>query len=150
VTPPSRAPAGATAAMLLAVVLAWLNGILVRTITVHVQFFGDTADGSDYRVAAGAGLMTAVLLLLGMAALWVLGVPAWLEYVAAAGVATQLALGFTAWWSSRGVDDSLVTTRSVWDGMKDVLVLPGSWLLLLVLVIALERAVRGRSRPGPR
>ena len=142
----ARASAGATAAMLLAVVLAWVNGILVRTVTVHVEFFGDTADRGDYRVAAGAGLATGVLLLLGMAAVRTLGAPVWLQYAAAAGAATQLALGVTAWWSSRPEDDSEVVSRSVWGGAKDVLELPGSWLLLLVLVIAVERAVRRTRR----
>jgi hypothetical protein len=148
VTPRPRA--AATGGMLVAVVLAWLNGILVRTVTVDVQFFGETADRSDYRVAAGAGLMTALLLVLGMVALWALSARAWLQYVTAAGIATQLALGITAWWSSRAVDNSVVLTKSVWDGVKDVLVLPGSWPLLLMLVVALVVTVRGRSGPTPR
>lgn len=145
-----RPRAAATVGMLAAVVLGWLNGILVRTVTVDVQFFGETADRSDYRVAAGAGVMTALLLVLGMLALWALSAPAWLQYVTAAGIATQLALGITAWWSSRAVDDSVVVTRSVWDGVKDVLVLPGSWPLLLMLVVAVVVAVRGGSGPTPR
>ena len=131
-------------AMLVAVVLAWLNGILVRTVTVNVQFLGETADRSDYRVAAGAGLMTALLLVLAMVALRALSAPAWLQYVAAAGIATQVALGVTAWWSSRDVDDSLVSTKSAWDGVRDVLVLPASWPLLLMLVVAVVVAVRAR------
>ncbi len=131
-----------TLAMLVAVVLAWLNGILVRTVTVNVQFFGETADRSDYRVAAGAGLMTALLLVLAMVALRALSAPAWLQYVAAAGIATQVALGLTAWWSSRDVDDSLVSTKSAWDGAKDVLVLPGSWPLLLMLAVTVVLTVR--------
>jgi len=146
----TRTRAAAIVGMLVAVVLAWLNGVLVRTVTVDVQFFGETADRSDYRVAAGAGLMTAVLLVLGLVALHALAAPAWLQYVAAGAVATQLALGLTAWWSSRAVDDSVVLTKSGWDGVKDVLVLPGSWPLLLVLVIAVVVAVRGRSSPTPR
>jgi len=141
--------AASTTGMVVAVVAAWLNGILVRTVSVDVQLMGETADRSDYRVAAGAGLMTALLLLLGTVAVRRLAAPAWVQYVAAAGVATQLALGVTAWWSSRDVDDSLVTTKSIWDGVKDVLVLPGSWPLLLVLVIAVVVAVRGRG-PGHR
>jgi hypothetical protein len=140
----------ATVGMLVATVLAWLNGVLVRTVTVDVQFFGETADRSDYRVAAGAGVMTALLLVLGMLALWALSSPAWLQYVTAAGIATQLALGITAWWSSRAVDDSVVVTKSAWDGVRDVLALPGSWPLLLMLVVAVVVAVRGRSRPTPR
>jgi hypothetical protein len=139
-----------TVAMLLAVVLAWLNGILVRTVTVDVQFFGETADRSDYRVAAGAGLMTALLLVLGLVAVLSLRGPPWLCYLTGAGIATQLALGITAWWSSREVDDSIVLTKSAWDGAKDVLVLPGSWPLLLMLVVAVVVAVRGRSAPTPR
>jgi hypothetical protein len=146
----SRAGGALTASLAVAVVLAWLNGLLVRMVTVRVQLFGETADRSDYRVAAGAGLMTALLLLLGMVALLTLSAPAWLQYVAAAGVATQVALGVTAWWSSRAVDDSLVVTRSAWVGVRDVLLTPGSWLLLVVLVVAVVAAVRGRSRPTPR
>jgi hypothetical protein len=137
-------------ALALAVVLAWFNGILVRTVTVNVQFFGETADRSDYRVAAGAGLMTALLLVLGLAALRVLSAPSWLQYLAAVGIATQLGFGITAWWSSREIDDSVVVTKSAWDGVKDVLVLPGSWPLLLLLVVAVVVAVRGRSDPTPR
>ena len=41
--------------MLVAVVLAWLNGLLIRMVTVNVQFFGETADRSDYRVAPAPG-----------------------------------------------------------------------------------------------
>jgi hypothetical protein len=130
--------------MLVAVLLAWLNGLLVRMVTVDVQFFGDTTDRSDYRVAAGAGLITALLLLLGLLAVRVLGAPAWLEYVAAAGVATQLALGVTAWWSSRDVEDTGVVTKSAWDGVTDVLLSPGSWPLLVVLAIAVVAAVRAQ------
>lgn len=154
----ARGPAAATAGMLAAVLLAWLNGLLVRMVAVDVQFFGETADRSDYRVAAGAGLMTALLLVLAIVALPVLSAPAWLQYVAAAGVATQLALGATAWWSSRAVDDTVVLTRSVWDGVGDAVVFPGSWPLLLVLAVAVVTAVRrrsggsvrGRSAPTPR
>jgi hypothetical protein len=138
------------AALAVAVVLAWFNGILVRTVTVDVQFFGGTADRSDYRVAAGAGLMTAVLLVLALVALRVLSAPAWLQYLTAIGIATQLAFGTTAWWSSREVDDSVVVVKSAWDGVKDVLVLPGSWPLLLMLVAAVVVAVRGWSAPTPR
>ena len=131
-----------TVAMTVAVVLAWLNGILVRTVTVDVQFFGETADRSDYRVAAGAGVMTALLLVLGLVAVLSLRGPAWLSYLSGAGIATQLALGITAWWSSREIDDSVVVTKSAWDGVKDVLVLPGSWPLLLMLAFAVVVAVR--------
>ncbi len=138
-----RRGALATAGMLVAVLLAWLNGLLVRVVTVDVQFFGETADRSDYRVAAGAGLMTAVLLVAGLLAVILLGAPRWLSYLTGAGIATQLALGATAWWSSRAVDDSVVLTKSVWDGVKDVLLLPGSWPLLVVLVVAVFVGVRG-------
>jgi hypothetical protein len=148
VTP--RATTVATVGMLVAVVLAWLNGLLGRMVTVDVQFFGETADRSDYRVAAGAGLMTAGLLLAGLVAVSSFGAPRWLRYLTAAGVATQLALGLTAWWSSRAVDDTVVLTRSAWDGAQDVLLFPGSWPLLVVLVIAAVVAVRGRSTPVPR
>jgi hypothetical protein len=139
-----------TSCLTVAIVLAWLNGILVRTVSVDVQFFGETADRSDYRVAAGAGVMTALLLVLGLVAVLSLGAPPWLGYLTGAGIATQLALGITAWWSSREVDDSIVLTKSAWDGVRDVLVFPGSWLLLVVLVLALVVAVRGRSDPTPR
>ena len=131
-----------TTAPAVAVALAWLNGLLIRTVTVDVQFFGETADRSDYRVAAGAGLMTALLLLLGIVALLVLSAPRWLQYVTAAGVATQLALGLTAWWSSRDVEETVALTKSVWDGATDVVLFPGSWPLLAVLTIAVVVAVR--------
>jgi len=136
--------------MLVAVALAWLNGLLIRMITVNVQFFGETADRSDYRVAAGAGLMTALLLLLAVVALLGLNAPAWLRYVAAAGVATQLALGLTALWSSREVEETVALTKSVWDGVGDVLLSPGSWPLLVLLVLAVVGLFRGRSSPAPR
>ena len=89
----ARAPAAATGAMLLAVVLAWLNGIVVRTVTVDVQFFGETADRSDYRVAAGAGVMTALLLVLGLVAVVSWRGPAWLSYLtgAASGIGAACA-----------------------------------------------------------
>jgi hypothetical protein len=148
--PPFRANGALTSCLTVAIVLAWLNGILVRTVSVDVQFFGETADRSDYRVAAGAGVMTALLLVLGLVAVLSLGAPPWLAYLTGAGIAIQLALGVTAWWSSREVDDSIVLTKSAWDGVKDVLVFPGSWLLLLVLVLALVVGVRGRSHPTPR
>jgi hypothetical protein len=151
---PSR-PAGSrrvfsTAGLTVAVVLAWLNGLLVRTVTVDVQFFGETADRSDYRVAAGAGLMTALLLVLAVVALLVLAAPRWLQYVTAAGSATQLALGLTAWWSSRDVEETTALTESVWDGVKDALLFPGAWPLLVVLVLAAVALFRGRSSPAPR
>jgi len=136
--------------MLVAVVLAWLNGLLIRMITVNVQFFGETADRSDYRVAAGAGLMTAVLLLLAMVAMLGMATPAWLRYVTAAGSATQLALGLTALWSSRDVEETVALTKSVWDGVADVLLSPGSWPLLALLLVAVVGLVRGRSSPAPR
>jgi hypothetical protein len=136
--------------MLIAVVLAWLNGLLVRMVTVDVQFFGETADRSDYRVAAGAGLMTALLLLLGMVALRALSAPVWLQYVTAAGVATQLALGLTAWWSSRDVEETVALTKSVWDGARDVVVSPGAWPLLVMFAIAVVQLFRGRSSRAPR
>ena len=146
----TRASASAIAGLLVAVVLAWLNGLLVRMVAVDVQFFGETADRSDYRVAAGAGVTTALLLVLGLVAVISLHGPVWLSYLTAAGVATQLALGLTAWWSSRAVDDTVVVTKSAWDGVKDVLRFPGSWPLLLVLVVAVVVAVRGRSSPTRR
>ena len=146
----ARAHGVVTACLTLAVVLAWLNGLLVRTIAVDVQFFGETADRSDYRVAAGAGLMTAVLLLAGVVALFVLAAPRWLHFLTVGGVGTQLALGITAWWSSRAVDDTVVITKSAWEGVTDVVALPGSWPLLLVLLLALVAVVRGRSGRTPR
>jgi len=139
-----------TGVLLVAVLLAWLNGLLIRMITVNVQFFGETADRSDYRVAAGAGLMTVVLLLLAMVALLGLAAPTWLRYVTAAGIATQLALGLTALWSSRDVEETVALRKSVWDGVGDVLLSPGSWPLLVVLVVAVVGLVRGRSSPAPR
>ncbi len=148
--PQFRANGALTSCLAVAIVLAWLNGILVRMVSMNVQFFGEAADRSDYRVAAGAGVMTAVLLVLGLLAVLAFGAPAWLSYLTAAGIATQLALGITAWWSSRDVDDSIVVTKSAWDGARDVFLFPGSWLLLVVLVLALVVAVRGRSDPTPR
>ncbi len=147
---PVRANGALTSCLTVAVVLAWLNGILVRMVSVNVQFFGETADRSDYRVAAGAGVMTAVLLVLGLLAVLSLRGPVWLSYLTGAGIATQLGLGITAWWSSREVDDSVVLTKSAWDGVRDVFLFPGSWLLLVVLVLALVVTVRGRSGPTPR
>jgi hypothetical protein len=136
--------------MLAAVVLAWLNGLLVRVVTADVPFLGEAADPSGYRAAAGAGLTTALLLGLGLVALRRLLAPLWLQYVTATGVATQLALGLTAWWSSRDVEDTVAVTRSAWDGARDVVLSPGSWPLLVLLVVAVARRVRGRSSPGPR
>ena len=131
--------------MLVAVVLAWLNGILVRTVSVDVQFFGETADRSDYRVAGRCRADDSPCC---WSSAWSrcsrCRGPAWLVYLTGAGIATQLALGITAWWSSREVDDSVVLTKSAWDGVKDVLVLPGSWPLLLMLVVAVVVAFRGR------
>ena len=151
--PPVRANGTLTSALAVSVVLAWLNGILVRTVSVDVQFFGETADRSDYRVAAGGGLMTAVLLAVAMWALKVFGAPRWLRFLTAAGVGTQLALGLTAWWSSRDIEDTVLQTKSVWEGVKDAVLLPGSWLLLVVLALAVVVTVtRGRSdqsRPAP-
>jgi hypothetical protein len=94
--------------------------------------------------------MTAVLLALALPAARALRTPGWLSYVIGAGIATQLALGVTAWWSSRSVEDTVVPTKSVWDGVRDVLLLPGSWPLLVVLVIAAVAALRGRSSRAPR
>ena len=144
----SRKSAAATAGMLVAVLLCWLNGLLVRMVAVDVQFFGETADRSDYRVAAGAGLATAVLLLLGLVAVAALRAPGWLVYVTGAGVATQLALGLTAWWRGREVEDTVVAQESAWDGVQQALLFPGSWPLLALLVVAV--VVRARSSRSPR
>ncbi len=148
--PRVRANGALTSSLTVAVVLAWLNGLLVRMVSVDVQFFGETADRSDYRVAAGAGLMTAALLLAGVFALHVLGAPRWLLFLTGAGVGTQIALGVTAWWSSRAVEDTVILTKSAWDGVRDVFVFPGSWLLLVVLALAAVAALTGRSSPGQR
>jgi hypothetical protein len=148
--PPFRANGALTSCLAVAIVLAWLNGLLVRTVSVNVQFFGETADRSDYRVAAGAGVTTALLLVLALAVVVSWRAPAWLGYLTGAGIATQLALGITAWWSSRAIDDTVVLTKSAWDGVRDVFLFPGSWLLLVVLVLAAVVAVRGRSAPTPR
>jgi hypothetical protein len=136
--------------MLAAVVLAWLNGLLVRVVTADVPFLGEAADPSGYRMAAGAGLMTALLLVVGLVALRLLLAPLWLQYVTATGVATQLALGITAWWSSRDFEDTVAVTRSAWDGARDALLSPGSWPLLVLLVVTVVRQVRGRSSLEPR
>jgi hypothetical protein len=136
------------AGLVVAVVLAWLDGLLVRTVVVDVQFFGETADRSDYRVAAGAGVTTALLLLAGLVAVPALGAPRWLRYVTAAALATQLALGVTAWWSSRAVEDTVVLTRSAWDGVRDVLLVPLGWPLLLVVIVAVVARVRNDRAAG--
>ena len=86
--PPFRANGALTSCLAVAIVLAWLNGILVRTVAVDVQFFGETADRSDYRVAAGAGVMTALLLVLGLVVVVSWRAPAWLGYLTGAGIAT--------------------------------------------------------------
>ena len=143
--PRVRANGALTSCLAVSLVLAWLNGLLVRMVSVDVQFFGETADRSDLRVAAGAGLMTAVLLLAGMFALYVFGAPGWLQFLTVAGIGTQLALGITAWWSSRDVEETVVLRKSAWDGVKDVFVFPGSWLLLVMLALAVVVAV-GRRR----
>jgi hypothetical protein len=132
----------------LAVVLAWGNGLLVRALSVDLQFFGETADRSDYRVAAGGAFTTAALLLLALVVVVLAKGPTWLAYLTGFALATQLALGLTAWSSSRAVDESVVLTKSMGDGASDALLIPGSWPLLVVLFAAL--VLRARSSRSPR
>lgn len=132
----------------LAVVLAWGNGLLVRALAVDLQLFGETADRSDYRVAAGGALTTALLLVLALVVVVLGRGPTWLAYLTGFALATQLALGLTAWSDSRAVDESVVLTKSMSDGAADALLIPGSWPLLVVLVAAL--ALRARSSRSPR
>jgi hypothetical protein len=71
----------------------------------------------------------------------VFGPPWWLQVATAIGVGTQLAFSITAYRSAQdlspGVDEYTFT-----DGLGAAFVLPGSWPLLAVLVIAVVVAVR--------
>ena len=136
--------------MLVAVVLAWLNGLLIRMITVNVQFFGETADRSDYRVAAGAGLTTAFLLLLAMVALLGLAAPAWPRHATAEASPPSSRWGSPRCGARRGVEETVALRKSVWDGVGDVPLSPGSRPLLVLLVLAVVGVFRGRSSPAPR
>jgi hypothetical protein len=141
-----------TAAFLVAVVLAWVNGLALRWYAVGFQLLGESPDSGDFRYAAGAALATAALLFVGLLVGRALRSPWWLLVLTSVAVGTQVALGGTALAEAgqRGVDASAVVERTFLGGAGAALVAPGSWPLVVFLVVAL--VLRGRSarrRPAP-
>ena len=142
-----RSRALITVLLTVAVVSAWLNGLLVRWFQVEFQF-GDTADRGDYLVGAGGCLATALLLFVAMIALFAFRPPRWLLIGTAIGVGTQLALSITSYRHARGLGDDAVD-GTFGKGFREVFLLPGSWPLLLAILVAVVVALRGRSSPAP-
>lgn len=126
-----------------AVLAAWLNGVVVRWFSVEFQLFGETADRSDYLVGAGACAATAALLFVALLAMLAFRPPWWLQVGTAIGVGTQLAFAITAYRSGQDLAPGLADDTFV-DGVRAAFVVPGSWPLLVVLVVAVVTAVRGR------
>jgi hypothetical protein len=131
------------AGLLVVVLLAWANGIAVRWYAADFQLFGETADRGDYLVGAGACAATAVLLFLALLALRVLRAPWWLQVTTAVGVGTQLAFSITSYRHAQDLTADLADDTFL-DGVRLAFVFPGSWPLLVVLVVAVVVAVRTR------
>jgi hypothetical protein len=140
------------AALLLAVLAAWVNGLGLRWYAIGFQLLGESADEGDFRYAAGAALATAALLLVAMLVLRVLALPWWLLVVTAVGVGTQLALAATALVEAgqRDAGTNPALERTLGGGFGAAFVAPGSWALLVALVACGVVLVRGRSSQTPR
>jgi hypothetical protein len=115
---------------------------------VEFQLFGETAERGDYLVGAGACADTAALLFVALLAMFVFRPPWWLLVATAIGAGTQLAFSITAYRSADDVGAGL-TDDTFSDGVARAFLFPGSWPLLLVIVIAVVVALRGRE-PGHR
>jgi uncharacterized membrane protein YhaH (DUF805 family) len=159
----ARSPSSATrrvltvSALLVAVLLAWINGLVVWWLALYLHFDG-RADRGDYLVGAGACGATAVLLFVALAALLVFRPPWWLLVTTALGVSTQLALSITTYRQAQELPFELDSDYSDFAddpfaaGMGFALQYPGSWALVVALVIAvlaLARRIRARWSPGP-
>ena len=89
----SRRRRWGVAGLAAAVVLAWLNGLVIWWLTTRLELFGATSPSAgDLRTSAGACGVTALLLLVGLLTLLARRAPWWLLVVTAVGVGTQLAL----------------------------------------------------------
>jgi hypothetical protein len=145
VTSPSSRRSGrrvlGAAGLAVAVLAAWLNGILVRWFAAEFQVFGESADRGDYLVGAGACAATAGLLFLMLLALYALTPPRWLQVATAIGVGTQLAFSITTYRHAQELTPDLADDTFL-DGVRAAFLMPGSWPLLLVLVVAVVVTVR--------
>lgn len=129
--------------LLVAVLAAWANGIAVRWFAAEFQLFGETPDRGDYLVGAGACAATAVLLFVALLALVVFRPPWWLLVTTAVGVGTQLAFSITSYRHAQDLAPDLADDTFL-DGVRSAFVFPGSWPLLVVLVVAVVVAVRAQ------
>jgi hypothetical protein len=143
---PTRRSLG-IAGLLVAVLAAWANGVAVRWFAAEFQLFGETADRGDFLVGAGACAATAALLFVALLAIFVFRPPWWLMVTTAIGVGTQLAFAITSYRHAQELTSDLADDTFM-DGVKAAFVVPGSWPLLLVLVVAIVVAVRDRSSPA--
>jgi hypothetical protein len=138
----------AVAGLLVAVLAAWANGLAVRWFAVEFQLFGESAERGDYLVGSGACAATAALLFVALVGMFVFRPPWWLMVTTAVAVGTQLAFSITAYRSAQDVGGGL-SDDTFLDGVQQAFLFPGSWPLLLAIVIAVVVAVRGRSSPEP-
>jgi hypothetical protein len=142
----------AVAALLLAVLAAWANGLALRWLAVGFQLLGESPDSGDFSYAAGVALATAALLFVAMLVLRLVRVPWWLLVGCALGVGTQLALAATALVEAGQRDPAVnpAVARTFGGGFGAAFVAPGSWPLLVGLVVCGVVLVRGRSSRTPR
>jgi hypothetical protein len=134
-----------TAGLAVVVLLAWLNGLGARWFAVSFQLFGETADRGDYLVGAGACAATAALLFVALLAMLTVRPPWWLMVATALGIGVQLAVSLTSY--QRAQDFDVVAGGDTFvDGLRTAFFWPGSWPLLVVLVVIAVLAVRSRVR----
>jgi hypothetical protein len=137
------------AGLAVALLLAWVNGVAVRWFAAQFQLFGEIPDRGDYLVGAGACVATAVLLFVAMLVMMLLRPPWWLMVATAVGVGTQLAFSITSYRHAQGLSSD-PSDDTFLDGVRNALLFPGSWPLILVILVALVLALRARRRRAGR
>ena len=134
-----------TAGLAVVLLLAWLNGLGARWFAVSFQLFGETADRGDHLVGAGACAATAALLFLALLMMLLVRPPWWLMVATALGIGVQLAVSLTSYQRAQDYE-SVVGEDTFLDGARDAFFFPGSWPLLVVLVVIAVLAIRNRAR----
>ena len=157
--PDSTAPPAATrradsgwvgrAARGLTVLLAGAQGALGWWLAFAFQLFGSQPSRGDYLVSAGFAVTSALLLVVGAAALHRLGGRTTAGVALVAGI---LLLPLAAWsWSTASSASGAGIGNGVLDGVGGALLGPGAWPLEAVVLAALVRQTmlaRERRRPA--
>lgn len=126
-------------------VLTAASGLMIGRFLVWFQLFGDTADASDYEAAAGAYAASAVVLLLGAAAVRILGGPLWqLVLASVSSVVLVVLTGYALVESTAAEAGSSYVSWT--DGAGGALACPWTWPLVVLGGYALVLRLRGRDR----